>query len=60
MPSYFEQAWAYARDNPRTAAAIAAGTLVAAAPGVVIVPVLAPFGFTAGGVAAGLLPIAPS
>jgi hypothetical protein len=47
----------YVRKNPVSTALIVGGTAVAAVPAVAIVPVLAPLGFTAGGVLAGEPPL---
>lgn len=45
----------WAKENPRTTAAVASGSLVCVAPGLLVAPVLGILGFTGNGVAAGMI-----
>ncbi|KAA8910427.1 hypothetical protein FN846DRAFT_939226 [Sphaerosporella brunnea] len=53
MSSHLEKVRDYVRENPVKSVVIAAGTTVAIAPAVLIVPVLGTLGFSAGGVVGG-------
>lgn len=50
---FLGRGWNYAKNNPLKTAGLVGGSVVAMAPAAIIVPVLLPFGFGAGGVIGG-------